>query len=72
MGGRRGEGRVGGAIQALLASLVVFPLALFIPANTVHLSVHWFYLITLLPLAAMMRASFGLTIGTRVSRARSR
>src|SRR4051794_25319082 len=31
----------GGAIQALLASLVVFPLALFIPANKVHLSVHW-------------------------------
>jgi ABC-2 type transport system permease protein len=27
----------GGAIQALLASLVVFPLALFIPANKVHL-----------------------------------
>jgi ABC-2 type transport system permease protein len=56
----------GGAIQALLASLVVFPLALFIPANKVHLSVHWFYLITLLPLAAVMSAAFGLTIGTRV------
>ena len=56
----------GGAIQALLASLVVFPLALFIPANKVHLSVHWFYLISLLPLAAVMSASFGLTIGTRV------
>ena len=56
----------GGALQALLASLVVFPLALFIPANKVHLSVHWFYLITLLPLAAVMSASFGLTIGTRV------
>ncbi|MDQ1468106.1 MAG: type transport system permease protein [Actinomycetota bacterium] len=56
----------GGAIQALLASLVVFPLALFIPANKVHLSVHWPYLITLLPLAAVMSAAFGLTIGTRV------
>jgi ABC-2 type transport system permease protein len=56
----------GGAIQALLASLVVFPLALFIPANKVHLSVHWPYLITLLPLAALMSAAFGLTIGTRV------
>jgi ABC-2 type transport system permease protein len=56
----------GGAIQALIASLVVFPLALFIPANKVHLSVHWFYLISLLPLAAVMSASFGLTIGTRV------
>ena len=56
----------GGAIQALMASLVVFPLALFIPANKVHLSVHWFYLLSLLPLAAVMSASFGLTIGTRV------
>jgi len=56
----------GGAIQALLASLVVFPLALFIPANKVHLSVHWIYLLTLLPMAAVMSASFGLTIGTRV------
>jgi len=55
-----------GAIQALLASLVVFPLALFIPATPVHLSVHWFYLVTLLPLAAIMSAAFGLTIGTRV------
>ena len=45
---------------------VVFPLALFIPANKVHLSVHWPYLITLLPLAAVMSAAFGLTIGTRV------
>ena len=32
-----------GAFQALLASLVVFPLALFIPATPVHLSVHWLY-----------------------------
>jgi ABC-2 type transport system permease protein len=56
----------GGAIQAVLASLVVFPLALFIPANDVHLSVHWPYLVTLLPLAAVMSAAFGLTIGTRV------
>ena len=55
-----------GAIQALLASLVVFPLALFIPATPVHLSVHWFVLITLLPLAAAMSAAFGLSIGTRV------
>ncbi len=54
-----------GAIQALLAALVVFPLALFIPATPVHLAVHWFNLVTLLPLAAAMSAAFGLTIGTR-------
>src|SRR5215831_18249118 len=55
-----------GAFQALLASLVVFPLALFIPATPVHLNVHWLSLLTMLPLAAAMSAAFGLTIGTRV------
>ena len=39
-----------GAIQAVIASLVVFVLATFIPATPVHLSVHWLYLVTLLPL----------------------
>ncbi len=55
-----------GAIQAIIAALVVFVLATFVPATPVHLSVHWFYLVTLLPLAAMMSAALGLTIGTRV------
>jgi ABC-2 type transport system permease protein len=55
-----------GAIQAIIASLVVFPLAAFIPATPVHLSVHWPYLLTILPLAAFMSAALGLTIGTRV------
>jgi ABC-2 type transport system permease protein len=55
-----------GALQALLASFVVFPLALVIPATPVHINVHWLSLITLLPLAAAMSACFGLTIGTRV------
>jgi ABC-2 type transport system permease protein len=57
---------VSGAIQAIIAALVVFVLATFIPATPVHLSVHWFYLITLLPLGALMCAALGLTIGTRV------
>lgn len=55
-----------GAIQAIIASLVVFPLAAFIPATPVHLRVHWPYLLTVLPLAAAMSAALGLTIGTRV------
>ena len=55
-----------GAIQGIIAALVVFPLAAFIPATPVHLNVHWFYLLTLLPLAAAMSAALGLTIGTRV------
>src|SRR6185369_1730844 len=55
-----------GAVQALLAALVVFPLAAVIPATPVHLRVHWFVLLTILPLAAAMSAALGLTIGTRV------
>ena len=55
-----------GAIQAVIASLVVFVLATFIPATPVHLRVHWFYLVTLLPFSAIMSAALGLTIGTRV------
>jgi ABC-2 type transport system permease protein len=55
-----------GAIQAVIAALVVFVLATFIPATPVHLSAHWFALMTLLPLSAIMCAALGLTIGTRV------
>ncbi|HWS47417.1 MAG TPA: ABC transporter permease [Acidimicrobiia bacterium] len=55
-----------GAIQAMIAALVVFPLAAIIPATPVHLRVHWILLVTILPLAAIMSAALGLTIGTRV------
>ena len=48
-----------GAIQAIIAALVVFVLATFIPATPVHLRVHWFYLLTLLPLGALMSAALG-------------
>jgi ABC-2 type transport system permease protein len=57
---------VAGAIQALIAGLVVFPLAAFIPATPVHLHVHWIYLVTVAPIAAVLSASLGLTLGTRV------
>jgi ABC-2 type transport system permease protein len=46
--------------------VIVFPLALVIPTTAVHLSVQWFELITFLPLAAVVGASLGLAIGTRV------
>jgi ABC-2 type transport system permease protein len=55
-----------GAIQAMMAALVVFLLATFVPATPVHLNVHWWYLVTLLPMAAVLCAALGLTIGTRV------
>ena len=57
---------IAGAVQAIIAGVVVFPLALFIPATTVHLTIRPLYLVTLLPLGALMSASLGLTVGTRV------
>ena len=57
---------VAGAVQALIAGLVVFPLAAFIPATPVHLHVHWLFLLTIAPLGAILSAAFGLTMGTRV------
>jgi ABC-2 type transport system permease protein len=55
-----------GSVQALIAGLVVFPLAALIPATPVHLHVHWLYLLTIAPIAAVLSASLGLAIGTRV------
>jgi ABC-2 type transport system permease protein len=56
---------VSGALQGMLAAAVVFPLATFIPATTVHLDVRWPELVTVLPLAALAGSSLGLAIGTR-------
>jgi ABC-2 type transport system permease protein len=55
-----------GAVQGVLAAMVVFPLALFVPATDVHLSIEWPVLLTLVPLGALMSAALGLAIGTRV------
>jgi len=56
-----------GAIQGLVAALIVFPLAAIIPVTKVHLEVQWLKLLTLLPLAAIVGSSLGLVIGTRVN-----
>jgi ABC-2 type transport system permease protein len=58
---------VGGAIQGLLAALVIFPLAALIPATPVHWTIDWPVLLTVSPLAALLGAALGLSIGTRVS-----
>jgi len=55
-----------GAVQALIAGLVVFPLAAIIPATPVHLHIHWLFLLTIAPIAAVLSAALGLTMGTRV------
>ena len=56
---------VSGALQGMLAALVVFPLAVFIPATAVHLQVRWLLLVLVTPLAALLGAALGLAIGTR-------
>jgi ABC-2 type transport system permease protein len=55
---------VAGALQCLVAALLVFPIAAVVPATEVHLSISWPVLITLLPLACIMSAALGLTFGT--------
>jgi len=56
---------VSGALQGMLAALVVFPLAVFIPATAVHLHIRPLVLLTVTPMAALLGAALGLAIGTR-------
>lgn len=57
---------VSGALQALLAGLIVFPLAALVPVDDVRLQVDWPTLLAVAPLAALAGAALGLAIGTRV------
>jgi ABC-2 type transport system permease protein len=55
-----------GAIQGVIAAAIVFPLAAIVPTTKVHLTVHPLELLTVLPIAAALGSSLGMTIGTRV------
>jgi ABC-2 type transport system permease protein len=55
---------VAGAIQCLIAGLIVFPIALVVPATPVHLEITWPVLITLVPLICLLAGSMGLLFGT--------
>lgn len=55
-----------GALQALAAALIVFPILKFVPATDVHLRVNWLALITITPLSCLLGGSLGLFMGTRV------
>ncbi|NUT51945.1 MAG: ABC transporter permease [Saccharothrix sp.] len=55
---------VAGALQGLMAAIVVFPIAEFVPAARPDLHIHWLVLLTLAPIAALMCASLGLYFGT--------
>jgi ABC-2 type transport system permease protein len=56
-----------GAIQGLIAALIVFPVAAVVHAKGVHahLSVHWAVLLTVLPLACLTFSALGLFLGTK-------
>ena len=55
-----------GMLQGLLAACLVFPIAALVPANKVHLAIHWPLLLTLAPLAGWVAGSLGLVLGTKV------
>ena len=56
-----------GAVQGLLAALIVFPIAWVVHAKDVeiHLTVHWWIAITLIPLFCVTMSSLGLVLGTK-------
>lgn len=56
-----------GALQAMLAAAVVFPLAAIIPATEVHLSVRWPHLIAMCFISFILSAALGLAIGTKAA-----
>jgi ABC-2 type transport system permease protein len=55
---------VAGALQGLIAALIVFPIAAVVPATKPSLHVTWWVLLTLAPLAAATTSSLGLWFGT--------
>lgn len=57
---------ISGALQALIAALVVFAVSIFIPATSVHLSVNWPLVLAIIPIAAVLSGALGLAIGTIV------
>ena len=55
---------VAGALQCLVAGLIVFPIAAVVPATDVHLDLNWVVLLTLVPLGCLMSGALGLMFGT--------
>ncbi len=55
-----------GAAQGLISAAIVLPIASVVHAKGVeaHISLHWWIIVTLVPLAAVTMASLGLLLGT--------
>ncbi len=63
-----------GSVQGILAALIVFPIAAVVHATGVnaHLHVHWWVVITLIPLACLAMTSLGLVLGHQLRAAQHR
>ncbi|GAA1947039.1 ABC transporter permease [Kitasatospora viridis] len=55
-----------GATQGMISAVIVFPIAAVVHAPGVHahLSVHWWVVVTLIPLSCLAMTSLGLVLGT--------
>jgi len=55
-----------GAVQGVISAAIVLPIASVVHAAgvTAHISLHWWIIITLVPLACIAMAGLGLTLGT--------
>ncbi len=58
---------ISGAVQGVIAALIVLPLADVVHARGVHahLDYHWWVIVTLIPLACVTMTSLGLLLGTK-------
>ncbi len=56
-----------GATQGILAAVIVLPIAAVVHAEgvTPHVSIHWWIVVTLIPLACIAMTSLGLLLGTK-------
>jgi ABC-2 type transport system permease protein len=55
-----------GAVQGLISAIIVLPIASVVHAQGVeaHLTLHWWVIVTMVPLACVTMASLGLLLGT--------
>jgi ABC-2 type transport system permease protein len=58
---------ISGAVQGVLAALIVLAIAPFVHARGVHahLTVHWWIVLTVIPIACIAMTSMGLLLGTK-------
>lgn len=57
---------VAGALQGLVAALIVFPIVAFVPAEPVELDVAWPHLVAIVLLAPLVASAMGLALGTMI------